>query len=530
MFASLRLHHTLRKPELAQRHLLHRLVHTVPGTQFSVDDTRDQDDDVARYRSQIGFMANAHTRPQTELRQFPTIQSMTSQKASVFIQEVSFGRTVKTIPRTNADISNMAQDVRVAACSLLKRYGLFRGRILAIVSNAGENHTSSGDSIETPFSLWFQFLPKFIQRRNVLPRGVMQIRDEQLRYLAIAIFTLAESSVSSIVTANPATLLNLLSAIEEKFTDICLAIETGDLPTEIARQVESRSRFQASPKRAKQLRDLKKSQDKVGFGELLPNLRGLVCWKMDSTRVSIRHVRRYLPQNLPVIDLGFNIAEMLGTVNVNTSSDSCVPLPGRVFYEFVARHSWESGYGAVKSLHELSVGQEYYVFVTTRSGLYRYALSQIIRVTGKVDNTPSWSIVQSDDRELSLLGERLKQSEVADAIEALNEAHRCDIDEFLLVANPNELQYTLYFESESDLLDDLVATWFDQALARSNSQWIVRRSGENLSKPIAQRLAPGSINRHRATLAPTSEMEPETEFPRLQYLAECTLELPRLQN
>ena len=63
-------------------------------------------------------------------------------------------------------------------------------------------------------------------------------------------------------------------------------------------------------------------------------------------------------------------------------------------FEFVEREKHESGGGDFLDLHELEDGREYYVFVTTGEGLYRYDMNDIVRVNGRFFATPALEFVQ----------------------------------------------------------------------------------------------------------------------------------------
>ena len=53
------------------------------------------------------------------------------------------------------------------------------------------------------------------------------------------------------------------------------------------------------------------------------------------------------------------------------------------FFEFVEREDWECGQKTFLTIDQLSDGQEYYVFVTTHAGLYRYDMNDICQGCGR---------------------------------------------------------------------------------------------------------------------------------------------------
>src|SRR4029079_15282110 len=83
------------------------------------------------------------------------------------------------------------------------------------------------------------------------------------------------------------------------------------------------------------------------------------------------------------------------------------------FFEFVAPD------GTVALAHELSRDMDYRVVITTGGGLYRYDLSDRVRVDGFVHATPSLRFIGKDDRISDRCGEKLSDGFVANALTAL---------------------------------------------------------------------------------------------------------------
>jgi hypothetical protein len=62
------------------------------------------------------------------------------------------------------------------------------------------------------------------------------------------------------------------------------------------------------------------------------------------------------------------------------------------------------------------VGQSYFVFVTTVSGLYRYDMNDIIEVVGMYEQAPLIRFVQKGEVVISLTAEKLYEVQVIAAV------------------------------------------------------------------------------------------------------------------
>ena len=97
-------------------------------------------------------------------------------------------------------------------------------------------------------------------------------------------------------------------------------------------------------------------------------------------------------------------------------------------------------------LHEIELNKDYYIFVTTQNGLYRYFINDIIRVTGKYHSTPTIKFIQKGDGVVSLTGEKLYEDQVNIAVLKVIKKYSLKIKFYVMVAYSEELKYRLYIQ------------------------------------------------------------------------------------
>ena len=224
--------------------------------------------------------------------------------------------------------------------------------------------------------------------------------------------------------------------------------------------------------------------------------------------MAVANVRSSLPESCLVMEAGYVASEMQGTINIDPPSNTCLPALDDTFFEFAERDAWEAGAAELLSMSELETERDYYVVVTTPDGLYRYDMSDIVRVTGWVGSTPSLVFVQKGSGITSITGEKLHEAQVLDAVpEALRE-HGLTADFFIVLADVDAACYTLYAEvtpapsnrSEGQARSPAreadshraVAAEADARLGAMNIEYSAKRSSGRLGPMVLRRLRPGT--------------------------------------
>lgn len=523
-FAFHRLIRLTNKPRNVQIALLKRILRENKDSQigrmyrFSV--IRDLDE----YREQVGLTTYEAIKNDLRLQETSRKYLLCAAKF-VYLNHNADPKNFKAFPFTPNALRDARRDVKLTAYAWLRHYGLWRNRVFTMLEDEPMSYSNTGLPQGTVTGFVYRNLPKFMRRRCISSTEIAAVKDPETRYLAYAIVALAESNISCLVTANPATLIHLLDVINLNFDEICDAIEHGVLPEHVRRTVQGKQLVRTNPKRATQLRSLSDTEGRKTFIDFWPRIGGVICWTAGSCRSSLQHLRTQLPVGTPVIELGYHSSASFGAINVDTRTNACLLSFHRNFYEFAERAPWEAGFGQLKLLDELVVGQEYYVLVTTRSGLYRLQTDQIVRVTGKVHNTPTFEFVQNGSSSTNINGERLSESHVISAVEKLNAEHGCGISQFLMICDPEEKRYKLYVESENAWEPELIVNWFDDALASLNSEWAVKRVAERMQEPEFHRLPTGTIDALRTQSIRNGFADPLYVLPHLQNRSDVAVDL-----
>ena len=127
-------------------------------------------------------------------------------------------------------------------------------------------------------------------------------------------------------------------------------------------------------------------------------------------------------------------------------------------------------------------GIDYYIIVTTPSGLYRYFINDLVRVAGFLHKTPLLRFVQKGKGVTNITGEKLYEAQVLAAVrDAVVEMGRTPRF-VMMLADETARRYRLYVEADSGPKpgDTELAAAVDAKLRMLNVEYRAKRESERL--------------------------------------------------
>ena len=253
----------------------------------------------------------------------------------------------------------------------------------------------------------------------------------------------------------------------------------------------------------------------------------MVTWTGGSCGTALHGLSGLLPPETAVIELGYLASEFRGTLNIDARNNVCLPNLFQTYFEFVERGAWEAGDAgdaAFAGLHELEHGGEYYVFVTTLDGLYRYDMNDIVRVNGRVHETPTLEFVQKGKGTTSITGEKLTESQVLSAAPAVLSQRGVGQRFFIVIADEEAAAYTMYVEADRHEDGEGIAQEVDARLSKLNVEYEAKRKSGRLAPLRLRWLRRGAGDEYRATCVATGQRDAQFKYLHLQYARECKLD------
>jgi len=510
-----------KDPNLTQEEVLKRIVHTNRDTEFGRKHQFNGVETVEQYRTQVPVHDFELLRPYIEKQRDSGTEALTAEPVVHYNRTSGTTGTPKDVPITQTGVAETRQLSQLGAYALIQQTSIFTGKVFAIGGAAVEGHTSDGTPIGSASGLIYRQQSRFVRTRYAIPPEAFDVQDSELRYVVMAIYGLREQRVSTMATANPSTFVRLLEVINNNSDDILTHIKLGTLPNcEISLPI-----VQANPARAEQLRNLISKRQTLTYSDIWPNVKGVVVWCGGSCRFAVSKLRKLLPSKTQIIELGYNASEVRGTINVDINKNLCLPSLQHVYFEFVPVDEWENDQQNFLGLHELQEDTFYYIFITTSSGLYRYNINDVVRVTGKIHATPTLEFVRKGRGVTNITGEKLTESQVMEGMEQLCSELSIDPDFFVLLADELKSSYVLCIELNSYHDPNALIQAFDRILQRLNIEYESKRKSERLGAMRYHRLPAGAGYTYRSELIRAGQRDSQFKYQHLQCLRTTSLQL-----
>jgi hypothetical protein len=235
-------------------------------------------------------------------------------------------------------------------------------------------------------------------------------------------FLLQSPSLAFVSVWSPTFLTILLDQLRLHGDRLCCDLRDGDLrppnPISSSELEPLKKRLRADPARAELLRKILRRTGPNAAHELWPNLRMISCWADASSRLAVPAIQESFPEK-PIQGKGLLATEGVVSIPICSAQGSVAAVTSH-FLEFL-----ENGSTTPRLLHELEVGSEYSVLLTTSGGLWRYRLGDRVRVTGFLKQTPVLEFVGREGNVSDVCGEKLSAVFVDSVLLELESERAC---------------------------------------------------------------------------------------------------------
>lgn len=438
-------------PRATQLQLLRRILDASRGTRFGGDFGLDRVRSLGGYQRSLAIADYERLRPYVARVSEGELKVLTRQAPSLLTITSGTTGQPKLVPVTPCHARANARLTRAWLYrALLDHPGGFARSLLPIVSPDVEGLTPGGTPCGSISGRIYRDAPWLFRRAYAVPIEVFGIEDYEARYYALARIAL-EADVSFVGTPNPSTLVRLAAVAERYQEEIIRDVADGTLSTRIDIQHDARrsleSGLRPNPGRAREL-DRVFAAGSLSLSDAWPSLGLVGCWKGGSVGVQLGHARTFVGSDVAVRDLGYLASEAHMTVPISDAGAGGVLAVTANFYEFVPEADIDDADPPALLCDDLQLGQSYYVILTTQSGLYRYDINDVVRVTGFHRRTPIVEFVRKGRDMTSIGGEKLHVSQVVEAVEGAKRDLGLSLSSYRVVACAEQNRYLLLVEWE----------------------------------------------------------------------------------
>jgi hypothetical protein len=294
--------------------------------------------------------------------------------------------------------------------------------------------------------------PNVVQRMFLPPPVAARIHDPAAKHYTSLRFALASRKVGIIITANPSTLVEFARRADDEREALVRDIHDGTLSCNIPAEVRdalSRRISRRDRKRARQLERLIESHGALLPKHAWPGLSVLAVWTGGSVGVFLPQLAE-LYGHKAVRDHGLSASEGRMSIPLADNTSAGVLDYYHHYFEFIPVEERESTSPTVLEGHELEVGRDYYIVLTTSGGLYRYDIHDVVRCVGFEGQAPLVEFLNKGKSFSNLTGEKISEYQVIRAVEKSFRELRLPIDTFTLAPVMEQLpRYVLLIERQT---------------------------------------------------------------------------------
>lgn len=284
-------------------------------------------------------------------------------------------------------------------------------RILAIKYKPNVKYTPNGTSI-APLS--YVSVPH--QPFYVSPECVFDITDERSALYVHAVLGMADREIICIDGLMASFVYSFFKEIETKWREMCDDIERGEITTGLKIEEELRREINSylvpDPARAEEVREACCLGPDRLVRRIWPHC---VAVSMISTGGFTAHTNslkatflRDVIVHSPSHGASEGLVGLAISDNVNEALYSL--LPNLNFMEFIPEEVLEDEQPETVLLHQLERGRSYEVVLTTRCGLYRYRLGDVIKIVDFYKGCPQYEFCYRIGQMLNVSWEKTPES------------------------------------------------------------------------------------------------------------------------
>lgn len=441
--------------QATQQATLQGLLRLNGDSRFSAEHCLTQGMTVAEFRQQIPVTDYEFFRSAISQMKAGDHQALLGSGNRLLMYAVTSGTTAdsKLIPVTERFVNDYRrgwQHWGVGAFQKHQQLSLLR--MIQLASSHKRWTTDDGTPCGNISGLAAAMQKNVVRKLYTIPPELASVKDPVQKRMATAVLALSDPFAGMLITANPSTLMALLSAADSEPETVIECIERGSLrPTGLS-EPECRQLDQflmADLQRATELQDIIRQYGMFYTPDCWPHLCCLGVWTGGSVGSYVPALRERFGQ-VSIRDHGLHASEGRMTIPIDDETSAGILDIESHFFEFIPWSESQSENPVVLEAHELEEGHEYFVLLTTASGLYRYNMFDVVRCTGFYGTTPLIRFLHKGAHISSITGEKITESQVVAGVNRAADQAGIRLRQFTLTPVWGGLPgYHLYLQTAS---------------------------------------------------------------------------------
>lgn len=516
-----------KNPLDVQEKVLQAILRDNLSTQYGRAHNFDKISSYRQFAEQIPVITYEILRPYVISQLSSGIPALTAEQPVMYATSSGTTGEPKYVPVVRKEIKRQK---RYTALLTYSQYTFdplaFSGKVWVMAASAVEGRFENGIPWGSASGFLYASMSPTIANKYLIPPEVFAIKDNSLKYDLILRLALAEKNITYFSAANPTTLLRLCALANQQGDVLTEDVALGRFSREAELESDVRKAIQKmlkpNPNRAAELRRIFNSDRVATFSDLWPHIRLVSTWTGGNCGVAARSARTQLSTGTQMVELGYLSSEFCGTLTVDCNLTAGLPTISDYFFEFIELDEWDAGSRKFRLIHQLEAGQDYYLVITTPSGLYRYFINDIVRTEGVYHNTPLIRFVQKGKGVTNITGEKLYENQLTEAMSGAEKHFDFHPNFYLMLADVERQTYHLYLEVNGMMENTTeLATYLDNALSDLNIEYRTKRESGRLYPLEVILLKQGAGEKYRAHCVQSGQKDGQFKMVTLQYAHQC---------
>lgn len=420
----------------------------------------------------------------------------------------------KVLPKSKKDLFNMQC---MGLCGPLGctyyhykrlgiRMGALRGPLVMVLTGHKLNNGAQCNGAGQVPLTYIKPLTRFF---STTPVEILYPEHEELLdtvYLQLR-FALQDKNVSFLGSLVITLLTTMFEYLEVNWQMLCDDIEHGTINESVKITPELRKKFEKrlkpKPERAAELRrEFEKGFDTPIAPRIWPKLKWVYGMVGANLALYVKKLRKWIG-DIPLHNMGYAAAEGFMAMPLDLDVTDYVLLPKSLIYEFIPVDGDENTRPLF--MNQIEEGKEYEIVVTNYSGLYRYRLEDVVKVTGRYHNTPKIEFMYRRNLGMNIANEKTTTQMIDWAADETAKEMGVEFEghSFYGDYETNPPHYVMLAEPMTHISEEDNAKFvevLDEKLKDSNEKYFKYRRWGMIGTPEVLFLKPGSYNDYHEML------------------------------
>ncbi len=353
-----------------------------------------------------------------------------------------------------------------------KRLKIFRGRGLSTVETESEklNH-----GIKTGYISGYAMssAKAILPLTTCIPKETFDCGDGVDTTYIKARYSIQDKNLVFLMSVFMSTLTDLINYIIENKEMLINDIETGKINESVIIPQDLKKKLckklKPNPKRANELRTILESNDpKRIVSKIWPRMSIILAISTGEFAPFNERMREYCGNSIAFHYFMHGSSEALIATAIYSESKDYMIMPDGGFYEFIPVDDEEQ----ILTMDQLEVGKKYEIIVTNLSGLYRYQIKDVVKVTGFIGQIPLIRFAYRKGQIVNICGVHFTIEHLEKTIVELENKIKNQILDYSIYVDNDCIpsRMVLYIELENPKRIKNINEMFDQIVSEINEE------------------------------------------------------------